>query len=388
MEPGLSEPSPQDLMSGFAERTGLSSAAVPPRRYLWTDAFAVCNFLGLWQTTGDAACRDQALHLIEQVHRVLGRHRGDDSRRGWISGLDEEDGDRHPTEGGLRIGKPRPERQAGEPLDENLEWHRDGQYFHYLTKWMHALHQAGTSASEPVLLIWAIELARAAHAGFIYENRSSGPKRMYWKMRIDLSAPLVKAMGQHDPLDGLITFCQLQQAARRLELPAEFDLLREIEDLRTMCRGVDWTTEDPLGIGGLLFDACRVAQIPAGEELLPGNLLPELLDSALASLEICIRAAPWRLPAMYRLPFRELGLAIGLKALETIRKFPAKRAGNPGRYLSGSFDPFREYLPLAGKIERFWLVDANREYAGWEEHRDINEVMLATTLLPEGFLVI
>lgn len=36
---------------------------------------------------------------------------------------------------------------------------------------------------------------------------------MYWKMSIDLSSPLVPSMGQHDPLDGLITYLQLQATA-------------------------------------------------------------------------------------------------------------------------------------------------------------------------------
>jgi hypothetical protein len=39
-------------MMRFAERTGLTSAN-PSRRYLWTDAFAVCNFLGLNTATGN-----------------------------------------------------------------------------------------------------------------------------------------------------------------------------------------------------------------------------------------------------------------------------------------------------------------------------------------------
>ncbi len=38
----------RSLMASFAERTGLTSNR-PPQRYLWTDAFAVCNFLGLDQ---------------------------------------------------------------------------------------------------------------------------------------------------------------------------------------------------------------------------------------------------------------------------------------------------------------------------------------------------
>jgi hypothetical protein len=50
----------------------------------------------------------------------------------------------HPTRGGLRIGKQLPERRPGEPYDPQVEWDRDGQYFHYLTKWMHALDQASS----------------------------------------------------------------------------------------------------------------------------------------------------------------------------------------------------------------------------------------------------
>ena len=40
------------FMNNFAERTGLTSEQ-PPRRYLWTDAFAVCNYIGLARITGE-----------------------------------------------------------------------------------------------------------------------------------------------------------------------------------------------------------------------------------------------------------------------------------------------------------------------------------------------
>ena len=68
-----------------------------------------------------------ATDLIDHVHRGLGRYRSDDVRQGWISGLDEQAGHHHPTKGGLRIGKPLKERQLGEPINERLEWDRDGQ---------------------------------------------------------------------------------------------------------------------------------------------------------------------------------------------------------------------------------------------------------------------
>jgi len=105
-----------EIMMEFSSLTGLSPAAKMPRPYLWTDAFAVCSFLGLYKRTGDEAYRDLALRLVDQVHHVLGRHREEDNRRGWISGLSEEEGRRHPTAGGLRIGKGTNERGPGRAL--------------------------------------------------------------------------------------------------------------------------------------------------------------------------------------------------------------------------------------------------------------------------------
>ena len=130
-----------EIMTEFADLTGLSPTGKAPRRYLWTDAFAVCNFLGLYSQTDDDKYRNLALLLVDQVHELLGRHRDDDSRTGWISGLEDKEGKKHPTKGGLRIGKKMNERSPSDPFDENLEWDRDGQYYHYLTKWMHALHR-------------------------------------------------------------------------------------------------------------------------------------------------------------------------------------------------------------------------------------------------------
>lgn len=178
------------LMLDFARRTGLNSEQ-PQRRYLWTDAFAVCNFLGLARATGEQRYKELALRLVDQVHHTLGRHRQDDARSGWISGLREREGEAHPTRGGLRIGKNMPERGADEPVDDNLEWERDGQYFHYLAKWMHALNQVSRSTGEPRFNKWATELARTAHDAFTYRPPFAGTLRMYWKMSINLERALV-----------------------------------------------------------------------------------------------------------------------------------------------------------------------------------------------------
>ena len=111
------------------------------------DAFAVCNFLELYHRTGYENWRRSALHLVDQVHYILGRHRKDDPRTGWISGLGEEEA-RHPTIGGLRIGK-----------------------------WMHVPNRVSRSTGRPVFNFWAIELAKTVHAGFVY-TLQSGSKQM------------------------------------------------------------------------------------------------------------------------------------------------------------------------------------------------------------------
>ena len=295
------------LMAAFAERTGLSSQR-PQRRYLWTDAFAVCNFLALARA-GDAAAAGLADGLVAQVHRVLGRHRPDDARQGWISGLPEAEGAQRPTAGGLRIGKPLPERASLQPFDATLEWERDGQYFHYLTRWMHALDQFAHVRLRADADRWACELAQAAVAGF---SRPSGGVRLVWKMSIDLRRALVPSSGQHDALDGLITCLQLQ--ARQLPASEAVDLGDVIARLRDMAMAGDWSTDDPLGLGGLLSDAWRLAQLP-GDVVLRQALLVRMLDAAHAGLAVHAREQTLQRPLAQRLAFRELGLAIGLQAL-------------------------------------------------------------------------
>ncbi len=320
----------KELMIQFAEDTGLSSNRLP-RRYLWTDAFAVCNFLGLYQITQEKKLQDLAIQLVDQVHRVLGQYREDDERTGWLGSQD------HPTKNGLRIGKALNERKFHELYDPNLEWERDGQYFHYLTKWMHALNRVYQVMKEEKYLLWAVELAKASTA-FIRKNQ------MYWKMSIDLLYPLVPSMGQHDPIDGYITFKTLQTFSAG-------DLDEEIKKLGKMMRQVNLLTADPLGIGGLLFDAYRLKQLDTDFEI-----NHELIQAAQKSLGYC------RLT--HGLAFRELGLAIGLHAAKKM-------------------NVLEEYWSLIEEINQYWL-----KHCDWMEHSDINRVMLATSLAPESFLSI
>ena len=375
------------LMNNYAERTGLASEQ-PRRRYLWTDAFAVCNYLGLARSSGEQGYTERALQLVDQVHHTLGRHRDDDHRSGWISGLSEHEGEQHPTRGGLRIGKGMPERGPRESFDERLEWDRDGQYFHYLTKWMHALDQVTRSTQQPRFNAWARELASSAFEAFTYPPSPAwGPRRMHWKMSIDLTRALVPSMGQHDPLDGYISNLQLRATAAALPQPAAGPNLEdETRQYATMLERGELATADPLGLGGLLIDAYRMQQLTQQGARPDAQLLSRLLDAALTGLQHYAQGGELQLPAKHRLAFRELGLAIGLHAVERMHQ----AAGHESEHAATrpQLQALMQYLPLRDEIEAIWRNPKQQRAATWIEHQDINEVMLATSLAPDGFLVL
>lgn len=369
----------QTLMEEFADVTGVSGKTAP-RRYLWTDAFAVCNFLGLARQTGEDRYLRLARELVDQVHHILGRHRADDPRQGWISGLPEDEGERHPTRGGLRIGKTLNERGPHQRPDPQLEWDQDGQYFHYLTKWMHALYRMAQETGEQRYQLWAIDLAVTAHRAFSYQMFPGGPKRLVWKMSIDLTRPLVSSMGQHDPLDGLITCFELQTAVG-FNPDEGADLTGAIADTTEMCELARWATDDPLGIGGLLDAATRLAQLIYHSGVERRDLLLQLLVESKHSLQTFRRSQPLSRSAERRLPFRELGLSIGIHGLPRIRELTAQ-----DRELSVVSEDLLCYQSLAEEIEAFWSDPSHRFRSTWTDHRDINTVMLATSLAPKSYL--
>ena len=309
-------------MTGFLRRGA---------RYLWTDAYALPNLLWLDH-------HEQAIELIERVHEALAKYRAGERRSGWLSGLSREEGAHRPTLGGLRIGKPLPEREESEPFDSQLEWERDGQYFHYLTRWAHALLEA--SKLDQKYRGWARELMQTASSRFLY--RTPTGYKMYWKMSIDLSRPLVPSMGHHDPLDGLVTSLCVGGV--------------EVQPYRSIVEGQDLVSTDPLGIGGLLSAAARLKTLEGEREL-----YRRALDSALVGL----RHYRWDLgpqaEARGRLGFRELGLAIGVRGCDEPK-----------------LEPFREN---ADELVRFWSRPGNQAVRSWQAHLDINEVMLANALL-------
>lgn len=377
------------LMVAFAERTGLLGPEAP-QRFLLTDALAVCTFLELYRRRGDAEHLSLALRLVDQVHHILGRHRDDDPREGWISGLDDEEGARHPTRGGLRIGKPLNERRPPQRVDPRLEWERDGQYFHYLTRWMHALNRAFRVTGERKYLLWALELAHTTHTHFTYIPIGGGRKRIYWKLSVDLSYPLVPTMGQHDPLDGLVAFTELQASAAPYRERHWPDLTEAIADMALILAGLrHLTSDDALATGRLLIDSYRLAELIAAGATTRADLLAYSLEKASLSLSAFSRSNALAQPIPYRLPFRELALALGLHAVESLEPLIREGTGpipdNDPALLAGIED-LVAYVPIKDEILTTWLDPANTSGPNWNGYWAINTVMLATALIPDGYL--
>jgi hypothetical protein len=320
----------EDLMREFAENTGLNSER-DPKRYLWTDAFAVCNFIQLFKQTKNEKYKDLAIDLVDQVHSILGKHRDDDPREGWLS-----NNPKHPTKNGLRIGKDLPERKRDQPIDQQLEWERDGQYFHYLTKWMVTLISIGNFLEEETYKIWAADLVQASMS-FVHNER------MFWKMSIDLSRPLVSSMGQHDPLDGYTVF-------RLVDMNTEEDLSEEVNVMFKMAKGLRLETEDPLGMGNMLIDTYRLYKMNEKKEFI--DIIIEAVKNGIQYFNANIHS----------LAFRELGLAIGIDAAKRMNRL-------------------KKYWNISEKLNTYWV-----NHRRWEAHKDINQVMLATSLDPNQYL--
>ncbi|ADZ10513.1 hypothetical protein Metbo_2299 [Methanobacterium lacus] len=371
-----------DLMTNFAVNTGLDPEFSSPVRYLWTDAFAVCNYMGLYNLTGDTHYLDLGTKLINQVHQVLGKLR---DKSGWISGLDKKTGEKHPTIGGLRIGKKMDEREQNQEYDEILEWEMDGQYYHYITKWIHALNITAKVSGDTKYLQWAGELLKTAHDAFTYSPAPNIPSRLYWKMSVDLKRPLVSSMGQQDPMDGYVTYKETETISSMFD-GQRYE--REINEISTICKKMDLKTNDPLGIGGLLTDATRTTQLMVYGSIKRPEILENLLNSALLGIKSYKETGQLALNPEHRLAFRELGLSIGFKGLDLMERCIEN---NPEIFISTHLKQLKQlqnYRYMVRYIDEFWLDPKNQYSMNWKEHRDINTVMLATAMYPDGFLII
>lgn len=138
----------------------------------------------------------------------------------------------------------------------------DGQYFHYVTKWMFALNRMSVAKGDRKYNNLAIQLAESTYPHFVYNRNSSHP-RMFWKISIDMKNPAVPSEGNlgiiHffslcntflDPYDGLVTFRILQETSGKADI-----LQKEISELERMVNNKfqQYDSDDPLDLGESLW---------------------------------------------------------------------------------------------------------------------------------------
>ena len=194
-------------------------------------------------------------------------------------------------------------------------------------------------------------------------------------------------MGLHDALDGFITFREVQHAIVKISGDAAVSgLSHATEALFALCEHGQWTTDDPLGVGGLLFDACRLCQLLGQENCRELRLLEDVMQGSGDGLMIMLKTGYLKRPARHRLAFRELGLAIGLRAVPIIANENERNAFGNRPSAVQLIDLLLPYEGLSDEIIDFWLPYAEDPDESWKAHQDINEVMLATAIAPSTFL--
>lgn len=313
-------------------------------RYLWTDAFGVLNLITLSRVTPHGAHYIAlASTLVSAVHSILGRTRDQSAR---LPGATEED----PLGGGLRIGK---EDEAGPD--------GDGQYHHYLTLWMFALNRLSVASAQPGYNDMAVSLARAIHPAFVYQRGGPRP-RMYWKVSVDLSHPLVRSEGNLDPIDGYVIFTLLE----RTNGEGSTVLRDEIGDYEEIVK-TKWqaySSSDPLDLGMTLWTAHWLA----GEEEHPWA--EALLARAKGGTEELFCGGFFDRDIERRLAFREFGTALGIQC---------QCAAGDEEWAERA-DRITTMWRDAGLLEGSWSSRANTDH----DLAPITFVMYAAALIPGG----
>jgi hypothetical protein len=155
-----------------------------------------------------------------------------------------------------------------------------------------------------------------------------------------------------------------------------------------ICTGRSLITDDPLGLGGLLTGAYKIAQLVIGGNFLQPDLLETVAASSLIGLEAYVRGASVKMSADSRLAFREFGLSIGLEAAKRLKGLLDQPVFKKYNSLQSHMEGLMQYAPLREAINSFWIEPKNRESAAWKAHRNINMVMLATSLSPDGYITL
>lgn len=152
-------------------------------------------------------------------------------------------------------------------------------------------------------------------------------------------------------------------------------------------------TTDPLGIGGLLNDSIRLAQLIHLYDLDSRWLLHHLLEAASTGLAAWSLSRLWERPAELRLAFRELGLPIGLNGVSWLRDeiLPAMSSKVRTEELQQSLASIGQYQSAGEGIIEFWTDPERRKMVqnlAWATGYNVLAIPLAAgVLLPWGVVL-
>jgi hypothetical protein len=170
------------------------------KRYLWTDSYGIILLVSLYKETKEEKFLNDAEFVVGEVKRVLGRSKG------------------------VRIGE---------------EPDREGQYFHYLMKWVHALNEIGRYI--PKYHKEAIQTIKDIHPHFYVPNAG-----IFWKMKEDLSENYPGfGFGSLDCYDAFITYRLVDKDV----------LSKEISQISTLVEKYykSFSCSQDLGLGEVLW---------------------------------------------------------------------------------------------------------------------------------------
>ena len=193
------------------------------RRYLWTDAFGVLNFVTLAKRHPErqSLYLSAAKELITTVHASLGQPRAAQFPMApGVIGFK-----------GLRIGK----LEAKKNSDPGMNY--DGMYWHYIDKWIFALLRYHQASNEIEALREAVLLIKTIHPAFLHKSSISGePMGLHWKINSDLTP--IPGLGNpypnDDALSGFLMYSLVQHASMgHKDIPS---LDQECEDLGKVAR--------------------------------------------------------------------------------------------------------------------------------------------------------
>ncbi|EFC35565.1 predicted protein, partial [Naegleria gruberi] len=200
---------------------------------------------------------------------------------------------------------------------------------------------------------WAIEMAQSMHNKFINHSSSRG-LRMFWKISIDGSRPVVRSEGNLDPYDGYVTYRLLQLVNQQLKEGKNVDgsvLNREIEEMKGMVMGkyLMYQSSDPLDLGETLW---LTSWFP--DEDWANHMRKVAISNIEEIFESTIKST------RRRLGFRDFGVSIGLQTIPENEK-----DGETRRIVENIHSLWKDHL--------------------FERDHDITPVMYCSSLLPGVF---